>query len=84
MTTGFHTYGALINPDYIHFYFDGVELWKAPTPPEATEPLYVMVDLALGGGWPIDQTPNPSHLLVDYIHATLLLIEKVVSGYWTW
>ena len=84
MTTGFHTYGALINADYIHFYFDGVELWKTPTPPEATEPLCVMVDLALGGGWPIDQTPNPSHLLVDYIHATLLLIEKVVSGYWTW
>lgn len=68
MTTGFHTYGALINADYIHFYFDGVELWKTPTPPEATEPLYVMVDLALGGGWPIDQTPNPSRLLVDYIH----------------
>jgi beta-glucanase (GH16 family) len=67
MTTGFHTYGALIKTDYIYFYFDGVELWKTPTPPEAKEPLYVMVDLALGGGWPIDQTPNPSHLYVDYI-----------------
>jgi beta-glucanase (GH16 family) len=67
MTTGFHTYGALIKTDYIHFYFDGVELWKTPTPPEAKEALYVMVDLALGGGWPIDQTPNPSHLSVDYI-----------------
>jgi beta-glucanase (GH16 family) len=68
MTTGFHTYGALIKTDFIHFYFDGVELWKTPTPPEATEPLCVLVDLALGGGWPIDQTPNPSHLLVSYIH----------------
>ena len=67
MTTGFHTYGALVKPDYIHFYFDGVEQWKTPTPPEAKEPLYVMVDLALGGGWPIDHTPNPSHLYVDYI-----------------
>jgi hypothetical protein len=26
-----------------------------------------MVDLALGGGWPIDQTPDPSKLYVDYI-----------------
>ena len=67
MTTGFHTYGTLVNTDYIHFYFDGVEQWKTPTPAEAREPLYVMVDLALGGGWPIDQTPNPSHLYVEYI-----------------
>ncbi len=68
MTTGFHTYGALVNTDYIRFYFDGEEQWKTPTPPEAKEPLYVMVDLAVGGGWPIDQTPNPSFLYVDYIH----------------
>jgi beta-glucanase (GH16 family) len=68
MTTGLHTYGALVNKDFIHFYFDGVELWKTPTPQEATQPLYVMVDLALGGGWPIDQTPDPSLLYVDYIH----------------
>jgi beta-glucanase (GH16 family) len=68
MTTGFHTYGALIKADYIHFYFDGVEDWKTPTPPEAKEPLYVLVNLALGGGWPIDKTPDPSHMLVQYIH----------------
>jgi beta-glucanase (GH16 family) len=68
MTTGFHNYGALVKTDYIHFYFDGVEQWKTPTPPEAGEPLYVMVNLALGGGWPIDQTPNPSRLDVAYIH----------------
>ena len=67
-TTGFHNYGALIKADYIHFYFDGVELWKTPTPPEAKEPLYVMVNLALGGGWPIDHTPNPSTLYIKYIH----------------
>jgi beta-glucanase (GH16 family) len=67
MTTDFHTYAALIKTDYIHFYFDGVEQWKTPTPTEAKEPLYAMVDLALGGGWPIDRTPNPSHLYVNYI-----------------
>jgi hypothetical protein len=27
------------------------------------------VDLALGSGWPIDQTPNPSFLYVDYVRA---------------
>jgi beta-glucanase (GH16 family) len=72
MTTDFHTYGALIEADYVHFYFDGVEQWKTPTPPEAKEPLYVMVDLALGGGWPIDKTPSPSHLYIKYIRVYAL------------
>jgi len=27
------------------------------------------VDLALGGGWPIDGTPNPSYMYVDYVRA---------------
>jgi beta-glucanase (GH16 family) len=79
MTTDFHTYGALIKKDYIHFYFDGVEQWKTPTPPEAREPLYVMVDLALGGGWPIDKTPNPSDLYVDYIRVYAPPIDKLSS-----
>ena len=28
----------------------------------------VLVNLALGSGWPIDHTPNPSTMKVDYIH----------------
>jgi hypothetical protein len=28
-----------------------------------------MVDLALGGGWPIDKTPDPSVMQVDYVRA---------------
>ena len=31
--------------------------------------IVAMVDLALGGGWPIDRTPDPSHMLVDYVRA---------------
>ncbi len=67
MTDGFHTYGAMVEEDFITFYYDGVALRNDSTPKEAKVPLYLMVDLALGGGWPIDRTPNPSHLLVDYI-----------------
>jgi beta-glucanase (GH16 family) len=67
MTSGFHTYAVLVNPDYLHFYIDGVEVATVPTPPQMTQPLYVMVDLALGHGQPEDSTPNPSQLLVDYI-----------------
>jgi hypothetical protein len=31
-------------------------------------PSMVLVNLALGSGWPIDKTPNPSVMKVDYIH----------------
>jgi beta-glucanase (GH16 family) len=72
MTTDFHTYGCLVARDFIHFYFDAQQIWQTSTPPEALEPLYVMVDLALGGGWPVSQTPNPSYLLVDYIRVYAL------------
>jgi beta-glucanase (GH16 family) len=67
MTSAYHTYAALVRPDYIHFYIDGVEQWKTPTYSAATHQLFVMVNLALGGGQSTANTPNPSHLLIDYI-----------------
>jgi hypothetical protein len=69
MTDDFHRYGVMVNADFITFYFDGVELRRVKTPEEAKVPLYLLVDLALGGGWPIDKTPNPSYMLVDYVRA---------------
>jgi beta-glucanase (GH16 family) len=68
MTTGFHVYGCLVNADFIHFYIDGVEVANTPTLPEEALPLYVMVDLALGDGFPID-IPSPTRMCVDYIRA---------------
>ena len=69
MTDDFHTYGLLVDSEEITFYFDGVELRRVKTPEEARAPLYMLVNLALGGGWPIDKTPNPSFMYVDYIRA---------------
>ncbi len=69
MTDAFHRYGVLVDEANIIFYFDGVELRRCKTPEEAKVPLYLLVDLALGSGWPIDQTPNPSYLFVDYVRA---------------
>jgi len=67
MSGDFHTYGFLWDKDKMVWYFDGVELWRQPTPPESKTPLYLLINLALGPGWPIDQTPNPSLMLVDYV-----------------
>jgi hypothetical protein len=64
----FHRFGVDISPKDIVFFLDGKQVWSRPTPPELDGPMYPLVNLALGSGWPIDQTPNPSTLLVDYVH----------------
>jgi beta-glucanase (GH16 family) len=64
----FHTFGVDVSPQAIVFFLDGNQVWSQPTPPELNYPLYPIVNLALGSGWPIDRTPNPSTLLVDYVH----------------
>jgi hypothetical protein len=57
------------------FWLDGVAGIKKnrtvdspETPKEATLPLYVMVDLALGGPFPVD-LPSPTFMHVDYVRA---------------
>ncbi len=69
LSRNFHDYGVLVGPEWIVFYFDRVETWRVPTPPEHRHPLMLLVDLGLGSGWPIDQTPNPSFMYVEYIRA---------------
>jgi hypothetical protein len=66
-TSGFHDYGCLVERDWITLYFDGIEVWKTPTPPEHKKGLMPLLNLALGSGWPIDKTPNPSYLYVDHV-----------------
>ena len=69
LTEDFHTYGVLVRPDVVIFYLDRTEVWRTKTPPDLNRPLLILVNLALGSGWPIDETPNPSYMYVDYIRA---------------
>ena len=65
----FHTYGVSVDPEWTVIYRDRGEIWRLKTPPEHRHKLMILVDLALGSGWPIDQTPSPSYMYVDYIRA---------------
>ena len=69
ISQGWHVYSCLINADLMHFYFDGIEVFQAPTPAAAKLPLYVMVDFALGGGWPIKGLNKATtyHMQVAYV-----------------
>lgn len=64
----FNLYGVDVREDEIVFYLNREEIWRLPTPPEHLMPLFPLVNLALGSGFPIDETPSPSVMEVDYIH----------------
>ena len=67
LTEGFHNYGVMVEEADIIWYFDGIEISRQKTPEEAKVPLYLLVDLAMGGGWPIDKAVNPSYMYLDHV-----------------
>jgi len=69
---GYHIYGCLITASNMTWYIDGVQANRIATPTAyLNSPFYLMVDYAIGGGWPIDGTPfntnGSSSLLVDWV-----------------
>ena len=67
LTAGFHRYGVRVDPANITYFLDGEAMWQQPTPKEHAAPLYPLVNLALGSGYPIGKTPDPSVLEVDHV-----------------
>ena len=67
LSEDFHTYGVSVDPVNITIYFDRRKIFTTTTPKEHKRPLTILLNLALGSGWPIDETPNPSDLYVDYV-----------------
>lgn len=63
----FHTFGVNVTAKTIGFYLDRKLVASTPSSPEFMVPLYPLVNLAAGGGWPIDHMPEHSTLQVDYI-----------------
>jgi hypothetical protein len=62
-----HAYGVAVGHKDIVFYLDRQEVWRTPTPPEHHKPLGILLNLALGSGWPIGETPNPSTMTVSRV-----------------
>lgn len=68
---GFHTYGLLWTADTISWYIDGVQTGSVPTPSDMHSPMYMLVNLAVGGNWAgnPDASFTTDSLKVDYIRA---------------
>lgn len=69
LENSFHTYGVSIDQDNVIFYLDRQEVAREQSRPEYLEPMFLMVDLGAGGGWPINGMRNPSVMYIDYVRA---------------
>lgn len=71
MTTGFHTYGVDWTKEYITWYFDNVPVYQIATPDGMNKPMFMILNLAVGGAMPGDVDPSQfktAQMLVDYVH----------------
>jgi beta-glucanase (GH16 family) len=66
----FHDYGIDVTDSHYVFYCDGREVKRFAAFPASGPPdeLFVLLNLALGGGWPVPTPPGKRHdLWVDYV-----------------
>lgn len=67
LSSRFNRFGVLITPKTTSFYLNRREFWSTPTPPDYRQPMYMLIDLALGGGWPISRLKSPVIMRVKSI-----------------
>ena len=78
VTEGFHTYGFEWKPEYLAWYYDGDLKYTLPREKDADwtswpfdSPFYLIINLAVGGGWGgqegVDTTAMPQQYQIDYV-----------------
>nr|WP_255479935.1 glycoside hydrolase family 16 protein [Quadrisphaera sp. RL12-1S] len=68
---GWHDYGVRVTPDGAQFSIDGQVVADKRGLGRSGEPFFFLLDMALGGGWPValDPTGGTSDLYVDWVRA---------------
>lgn len=68
---GWHVYGLDWSKDAVVWYLDGKEMWRyTKTEGISQEPMYLLINLAVGGNWPGSpnaKTKFPADFLIDYV-----------------
>jgi beta-glucanase (GH16 family) len=71
-TTSFHQFGALWEKERITYYIDRKPVAEIATPPGFDVPMYLLINLAIGGNMvgPADETtPLPARYEIDWVSA---------------
>ena len=67
LSADYNTFGVRITPDTTTFFLNRESFWVTPTPPEYKQPMYVLANLALGGGWPVKDLHSPAFMDISAI-----------------
>ena len=70
LSKSFGIYGLKWTSQEIDWYFNGKKVASAATPPDLNQPMYLLLNLAVGGGWagpPDGTTQFPANFDIDYI-----------------
>lgn len=84
-SAGFHVYGVDWGPKTITWYIDRVAVRTIATPSNMTNPMYMILNLAVGGagswaGAPSSSTKFPATMQVDYVRAYATANTKIIGG----
>jgi len=83
-STGFNTYGVDWEPTTTTFYMNGVAIASAPTPASMNNPMYMLLNLAVGGSgsWPGAASAGafPATMQINYVRAYATAGTTYVGG----
>ena len=51
----FHEYGLVWTAETLTYLFDGRMIWQYPTPASLNQPMYLIINFAVGGTWPYNE-----------------------------
>jgi beta-glucanase (GH16 family) len=84
-SAGFHVYGVDWEPATVTFLMDGKVIATAATPGSMNTPMYMLINLAVGGpgswpGPPNAQTHFPAPMVIDWVRAYATANTRIVQG----
>jgi serralysin len=76
----FHSYGMLWTKETITWYIDGKAVGSVATPTDMNQPMYMLLNLAIGGKWPGDPDGRmtSAEMKVDYVR--VYQIDDTIAG----
>ena len=82
---GFHVYKVDWGPREIVFLIDDKVVARSPTPASMNTPMYMIINLAVGGEWSWPGTPNattlfPATMQLDWVRAYSTKYTKAIAG----